>query len=99
MQSQLLPDGTEGLNSEEVAKMDGEKRTFPTRFSPSLPHRAVAIAGPACLFIESFHSCVDWVGAFKQTWVSGPRRAPCFRFKRALLQNHQSVDHFIMHPT
>ena len=28
MQSQLLPDGIEGLNSDEVAKMDGERRTF-----------------------------------------------------------------------
>lgn len=28
VQSQLLPDEIEGLNSEEVAKMDGEKRTF-----------------------------------------------------------------------
>lgn len=28
VQSQLLPDGMEGLNGEEVAKMDGEERTF-----------------------------------------------------------------------
>lgn len=28
MQSQLLPDGIGGLNSGEVAKMDGEKWTF-----------------------------------------------------------------------
>lgn len=28
MQSQPLPGGIEGLNSEEVAKMNGEKRTF-----------------------------------------------------------------------
>lgn len=28
MQSQLLPDVEQGLNSEEVAKMDGAKRTF-----------------------------------------------------------------------
>lgn len=27
MQSRLLPDGIEGLNSGEVAKMDGEERT------------------------------------------------------------------------
>lgn len=56
MQSQLLPDGMKGLNSEEVAKMDGEGRTFLHRLSSSLPRGAVMIAGPACLFIESFHS-------------------------------------------
>lgn len=28
MQSQLLPDGRDGLNCDEVAKMDGEWRTF-----------------------------------------------------------------------
>lgn len=49
VQSQHLSDETEGLNSEEVVKMDWEKGMFSTRLSTSLPQRAVMIAGPGLL--------------------------------------------------
>lgn len=66
VQSQLLPDGIEGLKWRSGE--DGwREKDISTCLSPSLPRRAVMIAGLACLFIESFHSWADWLGAFKQT--------------------------------
>lgn len=61
MQSEPLSDGMEGLNSEEVTKMDGEKRTLLHAF-PRLYLRELswALAWPAYLLRAFIHELTDW---------------------------------------
>lgn len=61
MQSQLLPDGIDGLNCDKVAKMDGEWRTFllavPRLYVGELSWQP---ASPAYLLTAFIHGLTDW---------------------------------------